>query len=302
MVSKLYSRPRRNSSASAGLLGRWRGSRASAPRSSSSDADPPGRLAAHAGGRLEHDRQADLGDERLGVGPRAEQAVARARQAVAAQLVLHARLVAEQLGGLGAGARARRARGGPRRAGPAAARGCRARGGSRRGGARSTLRRPRSAGAVSSPSSTVDEVGEQPRRRRRAAAPARCRAAGRRRAAAAARANRIVVSSGNGATNTTLRMLPRCNMRALDEGRVPRAELPAGDAAVHPRARRGRRRGLRRRRHAGRARCRPRSSSTSPTTCRSRASSTRTTWSRASTPGCAAARSIACSRTGRSWC
>ena len=40
-------------------------------------ADPPRRLAAHAGRRLEHQRQPDLGDERLGVAPGADQLVAR---------------------------------------------------------------------------------------------------------------------------------------------------------------------------------------------------------------------------------
>jgi len=63
--------------------------------------DPPGGLAAHAGGRLEHDRQADLGDERLGVGPRLDQLVPGARESVLAELLLHPGLVAEQVGGLG---------------------------------------------------------------------------------------------------------------------------------------------------------------------------------------------------------
>ena len=229
--------------------------------------------------------------------------MARARQAVAAQLVLHARLVAEQLGGLGVRARhAERARG-PRRAGPAAARGCRATRWIVPWRRSQHAARPRSAGRCRARRSTVTRSTNSPassprggsctmpsephvgeRRPRRARSASSCRGGTGRRTRRCA--SRRVVHDG----------------RHADEGRVPGAELSARDAAVHARPRRGRRRGLRRRRHAGPRRCPPRSSSTSTTTSRSRASSTRTTWSSASPRGCAAARSIACSRTGRSWC
>jgi hypothetical protein len=64
-------------------------------------AHPKRGLGAHAGGRLHHDGEAHLVDELLRVGPAPHQAMARRGQARSPERVLHAGLVAEQIGGLG---------------------------------------------------------------------------------------------------------------------------------------------------------------------------------------------------------
>jgi hypothetical protein len=101
IVSKLYSRPRRNSSASAGLLGA--GVQRPQRRAQLVCVEPIRQVALQpmpAGG-LSTMRKPDLGRRTPRRRPRCLiTLVARARQAVAAQLVLHARLVAEQVGGV----------------------------------------------------------------------------------------------------------------------------------------------------------------------------------------------------------
>jgi len=209
--------------------------------------DPPGRLAAHAGGRLEHQREADLGHERLGVGPRADDGVAGTRQPVLAQLVLHPRLVAEQIGGdrIGAGHAQRLADLGEL-----------------------DLQRLEDAEhpvqlavAVAQGPGRVDELGgvetvvdpddvvEQGRvlAGRRLLGDAEQADVGQARRRAGEAHRRL---QGEGRREDDVAHDVRCNI-AGDEGRVPRLWLSPGDAAVHARAGRGRGHGLRGRRQPG---------------------------------------------------
>ena len=197
------------------LLGQRRADRArraapaAPPRSSSSVVDPPGRLAAHPGRRLEHHRQPDLARRT----PRRRPTTGSAGGARTAARGGAARPSSAPCRGTGprsAGrCRARRAPCGPRRAGPGAARGCRAPGGSGRGAARAPAP-PRSAARCRGRRRRGPRRRTAARRRPRAAS-GRCRAGGRPASRAAARANRMVVSRGNGATKTTLRIAARCS-------------------------------------------------------------------------------------------
>jgi len=66
--------------------------------------DAPGGLGAHAGGGLEDEGEADLGGEGVGVGGAVDEAVAGDGEVVEAELILHPRFVAEEVGDAGGGA------------------------------------------------------------------------------------------------------------------------------------------------------------------------------------------------------